>query len=107
MPFYYLSFCDPKLPKGMQFLGATVVEAPSAHAIPAAASALGRNPGGEIAIVELDGVTSRAQVPETGRKYFDRFIPRDEVLAKEHTNLLDGEEDEDLTEAVICADCND
>jgi hypothetical protein len=105
MPFYYLSFCDPSLPKGEQFLGATVIEAPNIHAIPAAANALGRNPGGEIAIVELEGCQSRDDAVETGRKYFDRFIPREEVLAAEHEPLEDGD-DEDMTQAIVCACCN-
>jgi hypothetical protein len=108
MPFYYLSFCDPALPKGTQFLGATVVEAPHMHAIPAVAHMLGRNPGGEIAIVELEGLASRDEAPEIGRKYFDRFIPRDEVLADEAEQDGDFEEsdDEDMRQAVICPCCN-
>lgn len=102
MPFYYLSFCDPGLPKGTQFLGATVVEAVDEYATPAAAHALGRNPGGEIAIVQLP-FSSREESPEQGRKYFDRFIPREEVLAEEHAAIDD---DEDMTQAIVCGHCN-
>lgn len=87
MPFYYLSFCNPSLPKGQHFLGATVIEAPNEYAIPAIAHAMGRNPGGEIAIVELD-VSSADEVPEDGRKYFDRFVGRDEALADPHQTGL-------------------
>jgi hypothetical protein len=100
--FYYLSFCDPKLPKGTQFLGATVIEADSIEMVAPMAHLLGRNPGGEIAIVTLP-FSSRDESPESGRKYFDRFVPRDEVLAEEHDTL---EDDEDMTDAIICAGCN-
>jgi hypothetical protein len=104
MPFYYLSFCDTALPKGSQFLGATVVEADDEYGVAGAARALGRNPGGEIAMVELP-FSSRDESPEQGRKYFDRFIPRDEVLAEEHGPAEDGD-DEDMTQAIVCACCN-
>ncbi len=102
MPFYYLSFCDTKLPKGTQFLGATVVEAENEYGVAGAARALGRNPGGEIAMVELP-FSSRDEAPEQGRKYFDRFIPRDEVMAEEHAPI---DNDEDMTQATVCAGCN-
>ncbi len=106
MSYFYLSFCDPGRPKGQQFLGATVVDADGPEGAIARARVLGVNPGGEVAIVDLGD-----EVPETGRCYIDRFVPREVVLAEAHMPLADvlalGEEDEDLRMATVCADCND
>lgn len=106
MPFYYLSFCDPALPKGEQFLGNTVVEAADELDIPAAAARAGRNPGGEIAFVELF-VTGPddPELPPQARKYFERFVPRDEALAEPHYTQ-DEMDDEDVRTGTICAPCN-
>lgn len=52
---YWLSFADPDLPKGSQFLGVCIVEVDSAHnSVKATADAVakarevGANPGGEV-----------------------------------------------------------
>lgn len=102
MAFFYLSFCDPTLPAGTQFLGATVIEADCEDDIPTVAWNMGRNPGGEIAFVLLEGVTGRADVPDQGKKYFDRFVPRDEVMAEQTAP----DTDEDVRNGTICASCN-
>ena len=104
MAFYYLSFCDPALPAGKQFLGNTVIEADDEYAISATATKMGRNPGGEIAFVKLEGVASRDDLPEGGRMYYDRFVPRDEALAEPHTTSGD---DPDIRDGTICQSCND
>lgn len=52
-PWWYLSFCDPDLPKGTQFLGGCYVQAASlADAITASWEA-GCNPGGEVKAVDI------------------------------------------------------
>jgi len=98
MPLFYMSFCDTKKPKGQQFLGATVAEGADAKAAFARATYLGNNPGGEVAIVELEGVTMDS-VPETGRKYLNRFVPRDVVMGEI------GDADQPF-DAIVCQGCN-
>jgi hypothetical protein len=46
--YWWLSFADADLPKGSQFLGATVIEAPDMISAVTRAHALGCNPGGEV-----------------------------------------------------------
>jgi hypothetical protein len=48
--FWWLSFCDPDLPEGTQFLGACMVQANSIPAAITTAHLLGINPGGEVAV---------------------------------------------------------
>lgn len=45
---WWLSFADPDLPTGTQFLGALVIEAPGYMAALTMASMAGLNPGGEV-----------------------------------------------------------
>ncbi len=45
---WWLSFADPDLPTGTQFLGALVIEAPGYMAAITLASMAGLNPGGEV-----------------------------------------------------------
>lgn len=54
MAFFYLSFCDTERPKGTQFLGATIVEAPDSTSAVKRSWELGINPGGEVAILRSD-----------------------------------------------------
>ena len=103
MPFYYLSFCDITLPDGQQFLGATVVEADDEKGAVERTVELGINPGGEIAMKELDGLETIDQLPPEGRKYFNTFVARDDVMAEPHQTL--GESDVEPT-ASVCQDHN-
>lgn len=97
-----MSFCDVTRPQGQQFLGATVVEADDPYEAHAAATRLGLNPGGEIALVRL-GVESLDDLPWPGRTYVNRFVPREEVMA--HTNSS-APDIEDVREATIGQCCN-
>lgn len=47
--WWYLSFADPLLPKGTQFLGAALVDAPDHVSAMVRAHELGINPGGDVA----------------------------------------------------------
>jgi hypothetical protein len=78
MPLYYLSFCDPDRPRGEKFLGGTIVEAPAAQNTIPLAWLLGINPGGEVAIAELD-IPTIAELPEDAKKYVNTFVPREQV----------------------------
>lgn len=78
MALYYCSFADPGLPSGQQFLGATIIEAPDQEAVVPLLWAMGRNPGGEVKFAELE--CCEHDLPTAARKYFDRFVPRDEVM---------------------------
>ncbi len=49
--WYWLSFADPNLPKGSQWLGATVECGSSSQAAYFAATMAKRNPGGEVQIM--------------------------------------------------------
>lgn len=81
MPFFYLSFADPDKPEGSQFLGATVVEADNVMLAVPESHRLGVNPGGEVAIIELEYLTRREDMDADMLRYFRRFVPRDEVFA--------------------------
>ena len=48
MSFWWLSFCDPDRPKGMQFLGGCIVEADSLKDAIQVAWRHDCNPGGEV-----------------------------------------------------------
>lgn len=48
MSYFWLSFCNPKKPKGTQFLGACIVEAISFIQAVKVAHIIGCNPGGEV-----------------------------------------------------------
>jgi hypothetical protein len=51
--WFYMSFADPKLPTGTQFLGGCYVQADSLSDAVTRSHVLGINPGGEIKIWEL------------------------------------------------------
>ena len=53
---WWMSFCDPDKPKGQQFLGVAIVEAPGFIHAHQKAWALGINPGGQIQASQVDGV---------------------------------------------------
>ena len=58
--FVYMSFCDPDLTKGKQFLGAIIVESQGVASAHQKINMLGINPGGEIQFTEVpfDGLAS-------------------------------------------------
>lgn len=97
MAFFYLSFCDPKRPKGQQFLGATVVEAPDPKSAVDIALLLGINPGGEVAIVSLNTLGKEA------KNYLNRFVPREEVMSESYISL----NSTNLTVEYACEECNE
>lgn len=68
-------------PKGSQFLGATVVSADSAEDALISATFNGVNPGGECAIMELEGFNPQFASPDA-LKYVNCFVPREEVMAE-------------------------
>jgi hypothetical protein len=92
MTLFYLSFCDPERPKGQQFLGCTIVDALSPVSAVREAWARSVNPGGEVAIVELD-IASSADLPQEVKSYFNRLVPREEALGQPHRRIFDEETD--------------
>lgn len=68
MPIYYMSFADDG-----RFLGACVVEAVNVEAAVSRTWKVGCNPGGEIAIVELDAGETLAI------EWRDRLLSREEA----------------------------
>jgi hypothetical protein len=52
-PWFWLSFADPNLPEGSQFLGALILQAPSFEEVIALSHLRGLNPGGEVQGVEI------------------------------------------------------
>jgi len=57
MPWQWLSFADPHLPPGTQFLGVAIVEADGVIDAALEAHRLRINPGGEVLCAELPGCT--------------------------------------------------
>ena len=53
MKKYWLSFCDPDLPNGQQFLGVALVPAEDFIDAIQRSRRLGCNPGGEVRVMEL------------------------------------------------------
>lgn len=102
MPFYYLSFCDVSKPEGTQFLGATVIEANDPKDARAKVTANGTNPGGEIAMMELD-VGSAVELPKEARQYINKFVPREAVIAEGGSTLEELGRDAD---ASVCQQHN-
>lgn len=97
-PWFYMSFCDVTKPKGQQFLGAATVQGDDEMDAVKNSWVLGINPGGEIAIVAL-GKIDQNTMPETGKKYLNKFVPREIVMGE----IGDADEPHD---AVICQCCN-
>jgi hypothetical protein len=48
-PLWWLSFADPDLPEGSQFLGVLIIQGPSLEAVITRSHVLELNPGGQIA----------------------------------------------------------
>lgn len=69
---WWMSFCDPEKPKGQQFLGVCIVEAPGFMHAHQKAWALGINPGGEIQATQVESVPV---------EYLDRLLSRAELEA--------------------------
>lgn len=86
MPWFWMSFCNPDLPKGQKFLGATIVEAPNALLAANEAWRIGVNPGGEIKFAELD-IETADQIPPEGQKYVNKFVSREVVMAEPFTKF--------------------
>jgi hypothetical protein len=78
VPIYWLSFRDPDLPEGSQFLGAAIVEAQTFRLALARSWTLGYNPGGEIAVHIVD--------PKNEDAVAD--LPRDQLLSREQAEAL-------------------
>lgn len=84
-PWFWLSFADPNLPKGTQFLGGCIVQAGSFLGAVSAANQLGINPGGEVQGVEIP---KGAGLPEAFR---NRLLTRDEIDAMDEIMKSQGE----------------
>lgn len=72
--FFYMSFCDPYLPKGTRFLGAVIVSASDFIDAVIKTKTLGINPGGEIQSVEFP---DNSGVPE---EFIDRLLSREDIM---------------------------
>ena len=57
---WWLSFADPNLPKGTQFLGVVIIECIDIADGVAKAHSLGINPGGEVKGIEIPGEVTSA-----------------------------------------------
>lgn len=88
MKFFYLSFCDPTLPEGQRFIGATMVKATDERDAVSKTHRLGINPGGEIALIELD-LWAFNDIPLEARYLVNRLATRDEVMSKPHFTMAD------------------
>lgn len=51
-PWWWLSFADPELPKGSQFLGVSIVQCHIGELAPSEAWTQGCNPGGQVQIYQ-------------------------------------------------------
>lgn len=76
MAWWWLSFADPDLPKGKQFLGVCVVDADDVADALKTAHAAGCNPGGE---VQAFDVTEAAEDPAFKRLPKYRLLSREEI----------------------------
>jgi hypothetical protein len=74
-PLWWLSFADPGLPEGSQFLGVAIVQAPEFPAAVTRTHALGINPGG--------GIQGAGPIPaeHIARGYWDRLLTKAEAEA--------------------------
>lgn len=85
---FWLSFADGRRPKGQQFLGCCIIEAPTFEAAHAATRLLRINPGGEVQAHEMripsaedaawlrpymNRLLTRAQAEELDRAAAERF----------------------------------
>ena len=60
MPWYWLSFVDPDLPEGSQFLGVCIVDGDDPVEAVKVAWAAKCNPGGEVLTYELERLPTAA-----------------------------------------------
>lgn len=72
MAYWYLSFADPKLPAGTQWLGASIVEAWSAKDAVGVSHALHCNPGGEVVLALIPGGWGRPPAQSEHRLIKDK-----------------------------------
>ena len=72
--WWWLSFCDPDLPTGKQFLGAAIVPGGDMISAASAAHVLGCNPGGEVLGLEIP----REALPHLADKWRKRLLSREE-----------------------------
>ena len=100
MPLFYLSFCDTERPVGSQFLGATIVEADDECGAVPRATALGTNPGGEVAVFAL------SRLPDEGAAYLNRFVPRKEVMSAAYMSIDELDEEGEAPVAAVCQNHN-
>lgn len=74
---WWLSFADPHRPKGEQFLGVSIIEAPGFGAATLTAHILGCNPGGEVQGLEIHERFHHVLTPD----YIGRLLTRAEIDA--------------------------
>lgn len=74
---WYLSFADPQLPRGHQFLGVSVIEACSAVSAYEKSVLLKLNPGGEVKMASIPFENETEFEP-----YKDQFIRAELVVQK-------------------------
>lgn len=75
MTIFWLSFADPKRPRGEQWLGAAIVRARNSWEAIAEAHLLGCNPGGEVLFVALPPQQA-ARVPE---RWIGKLLTKEDV----------------------------
>lgn len=103
---WWLSFADPELPAGQQFLGVAIVQAPDFVMAARVAKTYGCNPGGEVRGWEIPDDYDGPELP------LNRLLTKDEMttLGLEPVSLAEMEEEglEVETEGcVLCDDCHD
>lgn len=76
---WWLSFCDPAKPKGEQFIGICIVEAVDQITAVKVTHALGINPGGEVAFMDIRE-DKAAMLSFDLLPYQNKLIPRTEAL---------------------------
>lgn len=105
--FFYLSFVDESLPRGQQFVGATIVDALDAEGALAEAVAMGLVPQGvQVALVELytqdeanQRITNPDMLPSVSRSLLGRLATRAEIEASGSKPLR-----KESIDAFVCKD---
>ena len=80
-PLWWMSFADPGLPEGSQFLGVVILEAEDIRDAVTRSHRLGVNPGGEIQILPVPG-----WIPPGWR---DRLLSGEEAMAADESLVPD------------------
>lgn len=75
MTYFYLSFVHLDKPEGEKFVGCTAVQAEDEKDAIRQSWKHKVNPGGEVAILNMGD-----ELPEEGRSFLNRFVPREEVI---------------------------